>query len=157
MIPGALDLRGTTRRRQEWNNEAVRSQAKEEGALIARLPVSVRVDGKALWGVYKAVYNIHLIHVYIYDIFFTRHMIICHIASKDIRDMHIIASLLYICTGYIYMCICGVTHTYAAGMCFLAARGREAQRAAQWPAAAAPAPGDLHRRRSVLRPVPGGL
>ena len=36
--------------RQEWNNEATRSQAKEEGALIARLPVSVRVDGKALAG-----------------------------------------------------------------------------------------------------------
>lgn len=31
---------------QEWNGESVRSQAKEEGALIARLPVQVNLNGK---------------------------------------------------------------------------------------------------------------
>lgn len=31
---------------QEWNSETVRSQAKEEGALIARLPIQVSLKGK---------------------------------------------------------------------------------------------------------------
>ncbi|CAE7605244.1 eef1aknmt [Symbiodinium natans] len=32
---------------QEWNQDSVRSQAKEEGALIARLPIQVPMDGEA--------------------------------------------------------------------------------------------------------------
>ncbi|CAE7773223.1 mettl13 [Symbiodinium pilosum] len=33
---------------QEWNQDSVRSQAKEEGALIARLPVQVQMDGQVV-------------------------------------------------------------------------------------------------------------
>lgn len=33
---------------QEWNQDSVRSQAKEEGALIARLPVQVPTDGEVV-------------------------------------------------------------------------------------------------------------
>ncbi|CAE7718876.1 unnamed protein product [Symbiodinium sp. CCMP2456] len=33
---------------QEWNQDSVRSQAKEEGALIARLPVQVPIDGEVV-------------------------------------------------------------------------------------------------------------